>query len=411
MTSLHAQLRTATSPDARSEMAAIAAEAGLQRIHILTWRDIDHPWAGGSEIHINEVARCWAQAGLEVTIRTGSVAGGRTRVDREGYRVVRSGGRLSVLLHAPTAGLRHRLGPRDALVEVWHGVNFMTPLWAPGPRVGVVHHVHGPQFREVLPRGPADVAMFLERRVYPSLYRRSRLVAVSESTRRELVALGFHADRISVVESGVGNLFAPGGSKSPTPLVLSVARFMPQKRVPLLVEILAELRRRNPTLEAVLVGDGPERPEVESRIRELGCADWLHLAGRVDGDHLLDLYRRAWVLASASSAEGWGLTITEAAACGTPSVVSRIPGHEDAVLEGVSGFLAADSGVFVDRLDAVINDDGLRARLTQGAFDRVQVLQWPQTASRLLRVLADEALVHRRSRDRRRAQVSGAASG
>ena len=47
------------------------------------------------------------------------------------------------------------------------------------------------------------------------------------------------------------------------------------------------------------------------------------------------------MLASASVAEGWGMTITEAAACGTPAVVTDIAGHRDAVVDGVTGVLAA----------------------------------------------------------------------
>ena len=60
----------------------------------------------------------------------------------------------------------------------------------------------------------------------------------------------------------------------------------------------------------------------------------------MDDGQLLDVYRRAWVLASTSQREGWGMTVTEAAACATPAVVSRIAGHLDAVEDGVSGLLA-----------------------------------------------------------------------
>ena len=66
---------------------------------------------------------------------------------------------------------------------------------------------------------------------------------------------------------------------------------------------------------------------------------WIELVGRLSEDELLDVYRRAWVLVSTSQREGWGMTITEAAACGTPAVVTRIAGHSDAVVHGVTGIL------------------------------------------------------------------------
>ena len=62
-----------------TKMGEIAAEAGLRRINMLAWRDFDDPEAGGSEVHAEEIARLWAEAGLEVTIRTSFAPGTRGR--------------------------------------------------------------------------------------------------------------------------------------------------------------------------------------------------------------------------------------------------------------------------------------------------------------------------------------------
>ena len=70
--------------------------------------------------------------------------------------------------------------------------------------------------------------------------------------------------------------------------------------------------------------------------------DWVDAAGTTSTvTTLLDEYRRAWVVASASLAEGWGLTLTEAAACGTPAVATDIRGHRCSVVDGGTGLLAA----------------------------------------------------------------------
>src|SRR6516225_2414940 len=71
------------------DLAAIAAEAGLRRIHFVAWRDLDDPEAGGSELHAHKVASLWAEAGLDVTFRTSAVPGGPPALTRDGYRVVR----------------------------------------------------------------------------------------------------------------------------------------------------------------------------------------------------------------------------------------------------------------------------------------------------------------------------------
>ncbi len=67
----------------------------------------------------------------------------------------------------------------------------------------------------------------------------------------------------------------------------------------------------------------------------------MHLLGHVERDELRAEYRRAWVVASGSLAEGWGLTLTEAAACGTPAVATDIRGHRCSVVDGRTGVLAA----------------------------------------------------------------------
>src|SRR5207244_7031170 len=205
----------------------------------------------------------------------------------------------------------------------------------------------------------------------PPVYRGSRIVTLSSSSKQELGdLLGFRADNVDVVPPGVDTRCTPGGERSPHPLVVAVGRLVPVKRFELLVDTLVALRARHPTLEAVIVGEGYERPALEARVSAARAGDWLHLPGHLDDDALLELYRRAWVLASSSLREGWGMTITEAGACATPAVVTRIAGHLDAVVDGHSGLLASDLYGLIDGLDAVLSDAALRARLGRGAEEQ-----------------------------------------
>ena len=96
-----------------------------------------------------------------------------------------------------------------------------------------------------------------------------------------------------------------------------------------------------PDVELIIVGQGYERPNIERTINDLDARDWVHLRGHVSDDELVDILRSAWVIASASSDEGWGLSLTEAAACSTPAVASRIAGHVDSVRDGETGLLAS----------------------------------------------------------------------
>jgi glycosyltransferase involved in cell wall biosynthesis len=353
------------------------------------------------------VAALWAGAGLDVTMRTSEARGQPARVERGGYRVVREGTRYSVFPRSALRGLTDGAGRPDGLVEIWNGMPFFTPLWARGPRIVFLHHVHAEMWQMVLRPWHARVGEFIEQRVAPPLYRGTRIVTLSESSRREIIAmLKMRPSQVDVVSPGVDPRFTPGGRRADRPLVVAVGRLVPVKRFDLLIDALAMVHDDLPDLRAVIVGEGYERDRLEARRLALGAQDWLELPGHMADDELVALYRRAWVLASTSQREGWGMTATEAAACGTPAVVSRIAGHVDAVEDGVSGLTVELSGdraeqaaSFAHAVGAVLGDRGLAARLGQGARRRAGALTWEATAAGTLDVLVGEAAARMR-RDR-----------
>jgi glycosyltransferase involved in cell wall biosynthesis len=375
-----------------AKLGDVAAAAGLRRIHIMMWRDLDDPEAGGSELHAHEIASRWASAGLDITMRTSFAADHPTVTRRSGYRVIRRAGRYMVFPRAAVAERAGLHGPADGLVEIWNGMPFFSPLWASGPRIVFLHHLHAEMWDMTLPPHLARVGRIIESRVAPPLYRNTTLVTLSESSRRELVEdMGFDASRVQVVPPGVDSAFTPAGPLAPAPQVLAVGRLVPVKRFHLLIDALAALKPRVPALEAVIVGEGYQRELLEALVRERGAEDWISLPGRVTDDELIALYRRAWVVASTSAREGWGMTLTEAAACGTPAVATDIAGHRDAVAEGRSGLLVERMADFPDALERVLTDRSLRDRLSDGAVARAAECTWDATALGTLEALAADA--------------------
>lgn len=394
-TSLNAPISTGPTVDAgplsdagRARMVELADQAGVRRIHMLGWRDLDDDEAGGSEVHASTVAALWAQAGLEITMRS-SASVGRSAVGfRDGYRVVRRGSRYGVFPRAAAAEITGRHGPCDALVEIWNGMPFASPLWWRGPHAVWLHHVHGPMWNMALGDTLGRVGRLLEERLAPPLYRRVPVVTLSQSSEAELIdELGFDRARVGVVEPGIDARYSPGGSRSDSPLVVAVGRLAPVKRFPMLIRAAARARERIGDLQLVIVGEGYTRPDVVATIDEVGGHDWVRLAGHVSDDELIGLYRSAWCVASASEREGWGMTLTEAAACGTPAVVTNIAGHSDATRDELSGLLCDGEKGLTDGLVRLLGDATLRARLQAGALDRAAELTWEHTAIANLEVL------------------------
>ncbi len=376
------------------KLGDLAAESGLHRVSMLAWRDLDDPEAGGSEVHASTVAHYWAEAGLEVTIRTSFAAGAPQMSWRDGYRVIRKAGRYMVFPRAAFSEMMGWHGGRDGLVEIWNGMPFFSPVWARTPHITFLHHIHGVMWNMTLPPRLASAGRFVESRLAPPLYHWTPIVTLSESSKRELVdELHFKSGRVTVVPPGIDPKFSPGGGPSGDPLVVAVGRLVPVKRFELLIDALVDLKDRFPNLTAVIVGEGYERESLEAQLRDARADDWISLPGHVTDEELIDLYRSAWVIASASAREGWGMTLTEAAACGTPAVATRIAGHEDAVVDGRTGLLTAERREDLSAaLGRVLGDEDLRARLSGGAREHAARYTWGATALGTLEVLAREAI-------------------
>jgi len=363
--------------------------AGINRVTVLAWRDVGRPDSGGSEIYVDRVTREWARAGLDVTLRTGRLETQESTVLRDGVTVERRGGTLSAVPLWTARGLLRRLPPTDAVVEVWNGLPFLTPLWAGRPRLTVLHHLHDRLWHDFLPPGPAHLGRWAERSLFPPLYRSTPVATLAESSRGELLRrTRLRGESVHVVQPGVDGRFTPGGSRSPAPLVLVVARLVPSKRVAAALDAtLAGMRSiesgtGGPFVE--VIGTGPERPSLEASYRGR-----VKFRGRLDDSELVEAYRRAWLVVSASGSEGWGMTITEAGACGTPSVALDTPGHRDAVDDGVSGILTSDTAMS-GAVARVMGDPELRRRLGAGALRKAATLRWERTAARLARLMADQ---------------------
>jgi glycosyltransferase involved in cell wall biosynthesis len=373
-------------------LAILAANAGLRHIEIVAWRDLDHPEAGGSEVHAARIAERWAAAGIDVHLTTSRAPGAPRTAERDGYRTSRPAGRYLIFPAAVAAGLARRRARPDGVVEIWNGMPFLSPLWARHPRVVFLHHVHDGMWDLVLPPNLARIGKVVERRLAPPFYAGTPIVTLSESSRRTILeTLALAPSSVSVVPPGVDDRFRPGGHVDKTPLVVAVGRLVPYKRFDRLVEVLVRVRRRHPNLRAVIAGEGSERHRLEALVAAHDAQEWLLLPGRVDDAALLDLYRRAWAVVSASAYEGWGLTITEAAACGTPAVATPIDGHLDAIDDGHSGLLAEPGPDMEAALDMVLSNAIVRRRLEVGARQRAARFSWDLTALGTLSVLAADA--------------------
>lgn len=362
---------------------------GIDRIESFAWRDLADPDAGGSEVHADHVMSRWTQAGLSVSHRTSS-DGRPESFTRNGYTVTRRGGRYSVFFYVITARLLRRARKNVAIVEIWNGVPWLSQLWGHKVRSTWLHHIHEDMWNESLPSVLAPIARWVEISLAPKFYRRTSIATLATTTRDELISRGYRPDRVTVAEPGIDPRYQPrDNAKTSTPTLLAVGRLAPVKRFPLLLQTFAEVLRSVPDAHLTIAGDGPDRELLQRDVERFNLTNHVTLAGRVSDDELLTLYQSSWLLVSASHSEGWGMTITEAAACGTPCVVTANHGHCAAAIDSVTGIIVNDDSQLAREMTRVLTDPSLRDTLTQGALHHATKFQWDRTAVILLQTLVD----------------------
>jgi len=373
--------------DDQNELRNAVLMSGISTIQVVAWRDLDDPEAGGSELHADEILTRWAAAGVVIETRTSAVPGRASRVERNGYTVNRRGGRYQVFPSVVLRGLFSRRSNRpDAVMEIWNGMPFLSPIWFRGHRLVLLHHVHGEMWQMTLPGLLGRLGWLVEHRLAPPFYRRTTIATLSKSSQKEIEER-MHLRRVSVVPPGISPSFLPGVERSPVPLVVAVGRLVPVKRFDLLIESFVEVHKAVPTAQFVIVGEGYLRTELEEMIIAHDAQSWISLPGRISDEALLALYQRAWLVSSTSLREGWGMSLTEAAACGTPSVAVDIAGHRDAVKDGQSGLLV-DEEMIAATVAGVLRDERLLSELRAGALEYAESLTWDRAALRLFHLLS-----------------------
>ena len=352
----------------------------------VNWRDAAHPEGGGSERYVHRMAEGLAATGLRVALFC--AAHDRAPADevRNGVRVARRGGRMTVYPRALAFVRRHR--PR-LVVDVQNGLPFASTLVSRAPVVNLVHHVHREQWPIVFGRIGGAVGWWIESRLAPALYRRSRYVTVSDATAAELIALGVDAERITVVPNGIEPAPEVAARPSPQPRLVVLGRLVPHKRVEHALEVVARLRTRWPDLRLSVVGEGWWEDRLRATAEGLGVTDVVDFRGFVDEQTKHEELAQAWVHLCPSVKEGWGLVVSEAGHHEVPTVGYRSAGGlRESVLDGRTGVLVDDLDELTAAVERLLADDGSRREMGHAAVRHAAAFSWPASVAAFAAVLA-----------------------
>jgi len=366
--------------------------SGAPHLLAVNFRDPGHPEAGGAELHLEEILLEAVRRGWRVTWLASGFPGGAPESQHRGMRVVRRGSWWDFNLVVPGVLRREFSAPApDLVVEDINKAPCFTPWWTRAPVAAIVPHLFGATaFLEA--SAPVAAYVVLLEALIPTGYRSAPFLAISESTRDDLVRRGIEAARVSVVHCGMDHDTYhqdPAAGKSPDPTIVFIGRLRRYKGVDWVMRAMPRVRARVPGARLVVVGDGPFRPALEQHAHALGVSGAVDFRGFLPRAEKVRAVQQAWVLVQPSPKEGWGLTVVEAGACGTAVVAADSPGLRDSVRRDETGLLVpyGNDARLADALARVLEDAPLRTRLEAAGRVWAGRFTWPDCARRSLDAL------------------------
>jgi glycosyltransferase involved in cell wall biosynthesis len=341
---------------------------------------------GGAEVFTREVLKRWAAAGHEVTLFAANFKDGKANEVVDGINIVRSGGRYSVYCKAKEHYNRYFSREQyDVVVDEINTEPFMTPKFVRnGETITALIHQLAREYWFYETRFPIDYLgyYFLEERWLKN-YRMIPTVTVSESSRKDLVDLGFR--KVFVVGEGLN--FKPLeklGEKGTFPIIVFAGRLQRAKRPDHAIEAFNIVKSRVPNAELWIIGNG----YFSQKLKAISVEGVKFFESASD-DERRDLIKKAWVLINPSVREGFGLNVIEANALGVPCVAYDVPGLRDAVINNETGLLVKSDNVeaLAEAILQISTSETLRVRMSEKALTYSRGFSWDKVAAEFLNAI------------------------
>lgn len=313
----------------------------------MTWKDLEHPQAGGAERINEEVAKRMVRDGHEVILLTSNFPGGEPQKLINGYKVIRRGNRYTVYFHAYRFYKKNLVGWADLVIDEMNTIPFFCKFYVRERNILLAYQL----CREIWfyqMRFPLSVIGYVLEPIYLWLLRDRFVITESESTKQDMLRYGFSSDLISVVPIGIAaqpleDLSSEKKYSHPTVLSFGAVRAM--KRTLDQIEAFEIAKEYVPDLQLKIAGgvaDGYGE-KLLCRIAASKYKQDIEYLGGVDEAKKAELMRRSHFILVTSVKEGWGLIVTEANGLGTPAVVYNVDGLRDSVRDLETGLISKEN--------------------------------------------------------------------
>lgn len=228
-------------------------------------------------------------------------------------------------------------------------------------------------------------------------YHHQSVITYADSTAKDLIAWGYDSKKIHQFQLGLDHQRYLPGAKAPYPLFVQVSRMVKMKRPDLTVRAFAEVLQEFPQARLALVGTGPFKAAVDQLITNLHIDEQIirpdkdiRFFERTSDEQKVQLMQQAWCFVHPSVKEGWGMVITEAAACGTPSIATAVTGQINSVIKDETGLLISSNPTVVELANAMkemITNTALREQMNKNCIAWAANFNWDTSYNQFITAL------------------------
>ena len=321
----------------------------------LAHRDPLNPRAGGAERTIAEIGSRLSNMGHDVTVLSAGWKGSKDNDSFWGFKIRRFGKSPSLHFYVPVHILKNR--PDIIVNDLGHAVPWPSSVLLRKKGIVFFRHLHARSLPGQVTRLLA-LSLTAVERCYFILYNNSRFITESTTSVSDLVGIGIRRSKIMKIPPGVDTTIYKESAKTKDPTLVYFGGMRKYKRPGEVVTLFRKVQEKAPKARLIIIGTGPELPQVKELVESSELKESVTFTGRIPDENLASIVSSSWLNLHTSQTEGWGYSILESSAAGTPTVAYSVPGVVDAIEDGVNGFKVRDNDMdaFVDAVLGILEN-------------------------------------------------------
>jgi glycosyltransferase involved in cell wall biosynthesis len=357
--------------------------------------DWEHPRSGGAEVNLRETLTRLVQRGHEVHLVTSMYPGAEPDETVEGVHIHRYGldSRTNEIFILTIGQILFNYWIRNLEPDVIYTVSSLM-TWIPVTRrrnhLVSIHHLNDKsnfgQFKF-----PLNILSYVAEKISILLTLNKQVMTVSPATSEDLTEHGVEEENITEILNGINYRDYDTGENSEFPTVLYLGRLEYNKGADLIPEIYRNIEELDDNIKLEIAGRGRKEEKIEEFAEDREKVDF---HGYVSEDEKHRLLQEAWIVITPSRKEGWGLTVAEANASGTPVVGFNNGGLKYSIKDGKTGVLVNSNPEpkshleeFAEAVVDLIENNSKREELEENTRKFAEKRSWDDTVDELEELL------------------------